>query len=247
MPRASPVMSSALAISASGCSLSAIVSVEPGRQPLLHLVALGRLQMLVADHRDLRLQPVLARLRALAISWSRQTMRPLRVSLNASFLARDDAAHAHRQLFGQHLRGGVARGLAVDAVGLAGVGDEAEALEPADEVRLDVDRAVVADIGGQLLLGAQALHQRAGAPVDEALRQLLVQRIRQRILDLARAALPVRGVLQPVGRDWTRTSTCGCARCASPACRCRRRCGRTARPAWRTSPRGCARRRCAGT
>ena len=96
------------------------------------------------------------------------------------------------------MRGGIARGLAVDALGLR-VGKEAEALQPADEMLLDVHGAVLGDLGVQLVLVLEAAHQRAGAPVDEALRQLLVQRVRQAVLDRARAGLPVLGVGEPVG------------------------------------------------
>ena len=84
----------------------------------------------------------------------------------------------------------------MDPLGLR-VGEEAEALEPADEMLLDLDRAVLADVGCELLLVAHAAHQSARAAVDEALGELLVQRVRQRVLDLARLALPVHGVLEP--------------------------------------------------
>ena len=49
----------------------------------------------------------------------------------------------------------------------------------------------------ELLFIAQVPHQQSGATVDEALRQTLMQRIRQAILDRARDALPMRGVARP--------------------------------------------------
>ena len=93
----------------------------------------------------------------------------------------------------------------------AGIELEAEALQAADEMVLDVDGAVGGDLGVQLVLVAHTLHQRTGARIDEALRQLLVQRIRKTILDLARLPLPVLGILEPVGRLETNVHVRMCA------------------------------------
>ena len=64
---------------------------------------------------------------------------------------------------------------------------------------LDVDRTIFGDVGRQLVLVAHSLHQRRRAPVDKALRQPLMQCVRQLVLDLARAGLPMGRVLEPVG------------------------------------------------
>ena len=63
---------------------------------------------------------------------------------------------------------------------------------------LDVDRAVFGDIRRQLVLVAHALHQSRRPLVDEPLRQPLMQRVRQLILDLARPRLPMGRILEPV-------------------------------------------------
>ena len=73
----------------------------------------------------------------------------------------------------------------------------AQALDPPDRLALDHDRAVVVD-RRQLAVAVQALEQRLGAPVDEALGQALVQGVAQRVLDRARAPLPVERVVEPV-------------------------------------------------
>ena len=57
---------------------------------------------------------------------------------------------------------------------------------------LDVDRAVGGDLRVQFVFVSHALHQCAGASVNEALRQLLVHGIGQAILDnRLQAAFPV--------------------------------------------------------
>jgi hypothetical protein len=112
-------------------------------------------------------------------------------------LGRDHATHAHRQLLGKHVCRRIARGLAVDALGLR-VGKEPEALQPAHEVLLDMHRAVLGDLGVKLVLLLQAAHERARAPVDEALGQLFVQGVRQAVLDGPGATLPVLVVGEPI-------------------------------------------------
>ena len=80
----------------------------------------------------------------------------------------------------------------------AGIGDEGKALQLADILAFDQHFAIVVDGGGELLLLTQPLHQHTGAPVDKALRQLLVQRIRQPVLDGSRALLPEPGIRHPL-------------------------------------------------
>ena len=66
----------------------------------------------------------------------------------------------------------------------------AQPLDPADRVAVDQDRAVLLD-RRERRAALQALEQRLGAPVDEALGQPLVQRVAQLVLDGARPLLPV--------------------------------------------------------
>ena len=63
-----------------------------------------------------------------------------------------------------------------------GVGREHEAVEPADGVAFDHDFAGLADVGFEHRVLAQPAHQHAGAAVDEALGQPLVQRVGQLVL-----------------------------------------------------------------
>ena len=64
MPRASPAMSLASAISTSGFSRSPIELGEPGVEPLLHLLLVGAGQVLVGDDGDARLERIVAGLAA---------------------------------------------------------------------------------------------------------------------------------------------------------------------------------------
>ncbi len=107
-----------------------------------------------------------------------------------------------------------------------GIGHEAEAVEPADRLALDLDLAGAADRGQQLARRGEPLHQESRAAIDEALGDAVVQRVGEPVLDGARALLPLRGVGEPVRRDARYRSRCGYARCASSACRYRRRRGR---------------------
>ena len=147
-----------------------------------------------------------------AISCSRHSTWPRGVSLKASLL--EDTTRRTRmiELPGEHARGRIARGPTMDALGLR-VGKEAEALQAADKMLLHVHRPVLGDLGVKLVLFLQALHQRTGAPVDEALRQLLVERIGQTVLDGAGALLPMLGIGQPIDSGSTRKSRCGYGRC----------------------------------
>ena len=75
-----------------------------------------------------------------------------------------------------------------------------EAGQPADEMALDRHRAVRADAAEDRPRPlAQAAQQGAGAPVDEALHQRLMQRVGQPILERPRAALPGLRIGEPVG------------------------------------------------
>ena len=85
--------------------------------------------------------------------------------------------------------------------GLVGVGGgvepEAEALEPADELVVDRDLAVFGHCGHQALPLLQPAHQDRGAPVDETLGQLHVQRIRQPVFYRTGLVAPMVRVVDP--------------------------------------------------
>ena len=102
-------------------------------------------------------------------------------------MASAQALGALGQFERQHLGGGAARGLAVDAGG-GRVGREAEAFEFADKMLFDEDASVGFDIGVEHVLVAHALHENAGAAVHEALREPLVKRVGELVFDFARAA-----------------------------------------------------------
>ena len=132
--------------------------------------------MLVDHQRNDRLQRIVGRLDLpqllLAPHDAAAAVERQRVRLRGS-----DAPRAHAEFPCQHLGGSAARCLAVNALG-ARIELEAEAPQPSDEVVFDVDRAVGADLGVQFVFVSHALHQCAGASVNEALRQLLVQGVR---------------------------------------------------------------------
>ena len=107
------------------------------------------------------------------------------------------------ELVGAPREFGLQRGLAGQAQGLAllafrrFVDGEPEAVEPADEMALDADLAVVVHFGHKPFLLLQPAHQHAGAPVDKSLRQALVQRLRQPVLDLAGGLPPGLRIVEP--------------------------------------------------
>ena len=114
MPRARPEMSYASPIATSGVELGARARpASLGVEPLPHLLAVGRDQMLVRERLTDGFSGVSPGSR-LAIS-GRHTMRPFGLSVKASS-RRAATRRARSELARQHLGGGVARGLAVDAV-----------------------------------------------------------------------------------------------------------------------------------
>ena len=70
---------------------------------------------------------------------------------------------------------------------------EDQTVELADLVAADHHLAGRSDLGRRVFFGVERLQQRGGAPVDEALHQRLVERVRQLVLDFARAAAPCLG------------------------------------------------------
>ena len=101
----------------------------------------------------------------------------LPIQLERIVLGGGDTARPHTQLFGQHLSGGETGGFAI-GIFVLGFRRKAEAFETANKMVLDHNRAVRGDIGSKLVFLAHALHQGAGALIDEPLRQTLVHGIR---------------------------------------------------------------------
>ena len=97
----------------------------------------------------------------------------------------------------KHLGCGMARRPTVDTVA-GGVGREAETIEAPDIVVLHQDPAVRTDLRRHLLLVAQPAHQHAGPTVNEALREPLVQSVRQLVLHGTGDVLPVLGIGKPI-------------------------------------------------
>ena len=124
-------------------------------------------------------------------------MLPSAASTNCSSAAWRELCGARVDLAGERLLRGGAQRLAFGTRG-RGVGGELEAGEPADRVALDDHFAGFGDFGFEHRVLAQPPHQHAGAAVDEALGETLVQRVGQPVLDAARDALPVLGIGEPV-------------------------------------------------
>ncbi len=62
----------------------------------------------------------------------------------------------------------------------------------------DLDLAIMAHRGQQIAVGGELLHQEGRAAIDEALRDAIMKRIGEPILDGARPLLPLRGLGQPI-------------------------------------------------
>ena len=82
-----------------------------------------------------------------------------------------------------------------------------EPVQPANHMAFNHHLAALADIGFQGRIFAQPAHEHAGATVDEAFHQTLMQRVRQLVLDRARDSLPVLRLRLANPADWQRTST----------------------------------------
>ena len=169
---------------------------QPRVEAFKHLFLVGRAELLIC----LQLQRWLQRIVA-GHQGGDHIAAPKHLAFAAEFdrigLGRRDAARAHGQFLGQHVRCRRTRGLALQVFGLC-LWMEHKAFEAADKMVLDLDRAILGDLGGHLILVAQALDQGAGLAIDKALREADVQRIRQLVLDVAGARLPFGRVLQPV-------------------------------------------------
>ncbi len=171
--------------------------VAPRLEAGLHLLAIGAGQMLIRQQSHLRLQGIVGGLEGRDLLVAPKHPTGAR-QLEGVRLGGSDTAGPHAQLTREDVGGGAACGLAVDAFRLR-LGRELKPAQAADEVVLDMNGAIFGNLRREFLLVAQTLHQGTGAPIDEALRQLLVECVRQAVLDGAGAGLPVGRVLQPIG------------------------------------------------
>ena len=105
-----------------------------------------------------------------------------------------DLRQAARDFRAQRAQRSVAHGAAFEAGRSARVGLELQPFEPADEMALDCHLAVLGDAGEQRIFALQPFEQRAGAAIDEALRQRFVQCVGKLVLDFARFHAPIVGV-----------------------------------------------------
>jgi len=128
--------------------------------------------MLVGIEAEARFERGLAPLEAGDLG-ARPHDAPIRLDRYGLVGRRGERGSAGSKLTDQHLCGGVARGLPVDAVARR-IGSEAEPVETTHIMILDQDMPIGADLCHDLLLVAQAPHQDAGAAVDETLRQTLM-------------------------------------------------------------------------
>ena len=195
-PRAMPVTSSAAASANSGPSSRSICVLSQRSSRALHRVARRAGELLVGDDAHARTQHVLAgdeladrRADPAHRAVGGEHELALRRLLRAWWRARRSRRPAPSARRLQRLGFGARR---------RGVGDEREAVEPADGVALDHDLAGLVDFGFQCRVLAQPPHQHAGAAVDEALGKALMQRIRELVLDAARDGLPMLGIGKPV-------------------------------------------------
>ncbi len=158
---------------------------------------LGRLQVPVAHDHNLWRQAIRARSKA-----GDRIPLPPQTAMVGKFDGRVRRADELGRPGPDHGAQGLGRRrtqrLAVEAAG-AGIGHELEALELADIVPLDRHLAFRRDLGYEIILELKAAHQMAGALVDEALGQALMEGIGELVLDRARPFLPMVGIVEPLG------------------------------------------------
>ncbi len=170
---------------------------EPGIEAGDHALLVGRAQMLVGKDLKAWLQ---RRLAAFEPSDLRALPHDAAVGRERDGVVRGGGERlgAGGQLRRQHLRGSMARGLAVNAVARR-IRRELEAVQAADIMVLDQNLTVGADLGHHLLLIAQAPHEYAGAPVDKTLCQAVMKGVGQGVLYRTGAVLPMLRVVEPLG------------------------------------------------
>ena len=196
MPRAMPVMSSALASSNSGAEQLLDVRLQPQIEPRLHRFARRAGQPFVGNDAHARMQRVVGRHQlghrvAGPADGAVRGQHELIVGRGGEFFG------ARVDLAGQRLLRGRLQRLGVRA-GFRRIGREGESVEPADHMALYDHFAGLADFRIQHRVFPQAAHQYTGTAVNETLREPFMQRIGQFIFDLARNPLPVIGIGQPV-------------------------------------------------
>src|SRR3546814_15303127 len=78
------------------------------------------------------------------------------------------------------------------------LGNEAKAIKPANRMALDDHRAVLVDRAQEPAAAGHPADEDRVAAIDAALRQAVMQGVREPVLDRAGAVLPVRGIGKPV-------------------------------------------------
>ena len=169
---------------------------EPEIEPRLHRLARRAGEMLVGDDAHARAQHLFAG-DELADRGAGPAQRAVGGEHELVVRRLRQPRGARVDLAGERLLRGVLQRLGFGSA-RRGVGREHEAVEPADGVAFDHDLAGFADLRLELRVLAQPPHQHAGAAVDEALGQPLVQRVGQLVLDAAGDALPMLRIGQPV-------------------------------------------------
>ena len=170
---------------------------EPGVEPGLHLVQRRARQLLVGQHLNARFEQLVAA-RQLADDLAEPAHGPvigeregvvdgLMHALGAGLdLARQSLLRRGVQRLGR-----LARGLRVRR--------EAESLQLADMLTFDRHLSGGGDLSIEHLFLSQATQQHARPAIDEPLGEPLVQGVRQPVLYLTRRALPMRGIMHPIG------------------------------------------------
>ena len=170
---------------------------QPRGQPRLDLLAGRAGEAVIGDEAQARLEQLVAR-RQLGDRIAGPADDAVVREHQRGVGRRGEAVGPRLDLAGQRLLRGGAQGLGFVALGL-GVGHELEAVKTAHMLTLDGDVTAGGDFGFQHRLLSQAPHQDAGAPVDEAAREALVQGVGQSVLYPTRLALPMQRIEQPVG------------------------------------------------
>ena len=153
--------------------------------------------MLIAQHQNSGLQRIFGTLQTRNFLITPQNARALAVELESIAFCRCDPPGAHRHFLAQHLHRGAAGGLGVETVNRRRFRRKPETDQFADEMLFDMHGAVVRNLGAQFFVVPQGFHQGTRAPVNKALCELFVQRIRQGVLDFARLGLPMLRVGKP--------------------------------------------------
>ena len=173
------------------------MGLEPEVEPRLHRLARRAGELLVGD--DAQRADAARRRRRSSLPTGAPIQRsvPSEASTNCSLRRLRQPGGARVDLAGERpARRGLQR-LGFRAAGRR-IGGKREAVETADHVALDHHFAGLSDFSFQCRVLAQPPHQHAGAAIDEALGEALMQRIRELVLDAARDGLPMLRIGEPV-------------------------------------------------